>query len=579
MTISNLDLWSNLIDKAEAALSVSGGKEGIAKWLIGNTRAPDDPMRPWSFKNHEYMLGILKLSKYHTVVSKPTQTGLSELAVRISLALLAKLQNIHLIYVMPTSKRASGFASSRIYPVIHASPRLKPLLSGKVASNELIQISSSFMHLTGAQTEEQAISIPARVLLRDEFSFGNPAVLATYMSRLAHQTDEEKLIFDFSSPLYPKSGITALLDESTYNHYMVYHTPCGQWTEIEELTDLILPGFDAHLTELEASDLKHPKVRIDDAYIKCRKCGNPITLENLATPEYRAWVPAQPDRSIEGFRVTPMALPIHRNPAKLIRELPLYGSNVRWQQYALGVAAESSDSTITEAALNSAFTVSPITPELAGGTVQGALAGCDQGKLNYMCHGKLIGDVLEVFHVEIVRQGGDHEPGKKFVERFSQFNCIKGIIDAGPDVSMVRHVQQHTRYNSVYGCYFVRTPRIASLEIIKEDEVDGMVKVGRTPIMDQFVAAFNAGKIKLPRGSRYEQDLRSHLMEPKRIVNSDALGEEAAVWVSKGADHFAFALLYLYIAAKLVESSPSTIFIPPSRLVSSVKMRSRPLPA
>lgn len=574
----NPELWGSLIDQAETAVSSSGGREGLAKWLTTNTRAPDDSMKAFSFQHHEFMLGILACRKPHIAVSKPTQCGLSELAVRVALALAAKLQNIHIIYVMPSSKRASGFASSRIYPIIEAAPRLKSLLSSKVASNELIQLGSSFLHLSGAQSAQQAISVPARVLIRDEYSFGLPSVLATYQSRLAHQSDEEKLILDFSSPLFPKSGISALLDDSTYNHYMVYHTTCGQWTEIEELTDLILPGFDAHLTELEASDLKNPRVHTDEAYIKCRKCGNPISLENMATPEHRAWVPAQPGRDIEGFRVTPMALPIHRNPPKLVKELPLYGSNVRWQQYALGVAAESSDSTITEAALNSAFTVSPITPELAGGTVQGAVAGCDQGKLNWMMFGKKVGDTLEIFHTEVVRQGGDQEPGRKFVERFNQFNCIKGVVDAGPDVSMVKFVQGNTRWDSVVGCYFVRTPRVATLDIVKEDEVQGMIKVGRTPIMDEFIGAFNAGKIKLPRGSRHEQEMREHLMQPKRIVNMDALGEEAAVWVSRSDDHWAFSLLYAYLAAKLVESSAPMIFLPPGRLVASVRMKSVPMP-
>ena len=119
---------------------------------------------------------------------------------------------------------------------------------------------------------------------------------------------------------------------------------------------------------------------------------------------------------------------------------------------------------------------------------------------------------------------------------------------------------------------------MATLEVLKLDEVQGMVKAYRTPLIDEAVAAFNAGKIKLPRGSKYEQEMRDHLLQPKRLVDMDALGEEAATWVSKSDDHWAFALFYLHAAAKMVDDQPAQIFLPPSRLITSVKMRSAPMP-
>ena len=538
---------------------------------MANTRLPGNPLKHWSFKGHEYQIGILNDQSPTIAIQKAAQTGISELMSRTVLALAAKLSGEHILLVLPTSHFASKFVSSRIDPIIDASPRLQQLVSKKVSSTEIKQVGSSFIHIGGAATESQAISVPGRALFVDEVSFCSPDVVNVYISRLGHNREEDKILFYYSTPLYPGMGITELFEQGTQNLYMCYHDVCGTWVTVDSTKHIVLPGFDQELLTLTLTDLRSGGPRPNEAYLQCEHCHNPISQENLADPEKRAWVPSYTGRPLSSYQIDPLCAAYLKTPASIIRELQLYKTTARWAQFALGVPYASSEATITQEAIENAFSIQPIAPTTASTTA--TIAGMDQGKLAYLANGKELNGVLEVFNVETIQQDGDNGQADTFIRRFQQFNAIKGVIDSGPDASLVRYVQNRTQYNGSWGCYFVRTARRASLELYEEDEVAGLIKANRTAVIDEFVKAFNNGKIKLPRGSRHEAEIRAHLAEPKRITMPDSVGEEQSTWVSKGPDHWFFALPYLFIAAKLVEASPAKVYIPPSRLVSKVAMK------
>lgn len=567
----NEELFSSLVDSAETALSTTGGRTNLAKWMLANTRLPGNSLKNWSFKGHEYQLGILKDLNPTIAIQKAAQTGISELMSRTVLALASKLSGEHILLVLPTSHFASKFVSTRIDPIIDASPRLQQLVSKKVSSTEIKQVGSSFIHIGGAATESQAISVPGRALFVDEVSFCNPDIVNVYISRLGHNREEDKILFYYSTPLYPGMGITDLFQQGSQNLYMCYHDVCGTWVTVDATQHIVLPGFDAPLLTLTLTDLRSGALDPNQAFVQCEHCHNPISQENLADPEKRAWVPSFVDRQSSSYQIDPLCAAYLKTPATIIRDLNLYKTTARWAQFALGVPYISSESTITPEAAEKAFTVRPINPSTAN-TSQ-TVVGMDQGKLAYLANGKVVNGVLEVFNMETLNQDGDNGQAETFIERFQQFNAIKGVIDAGPDASLVRYVQGRTPYNSTWGCYFIRTARRASLELFEEDEVSGLVKSNRTGIFDAFVKDFNGGKIRLPLNSRHEAEIKDHLAEPKRITMPDSVGEEQSTWVSKGPDHWFLALLYLYIAAKMVESAPAPVYIPPSRLVSKVKMK------
>jgi hypothetical protein len=225
---------------------------------------------------------------------------------------------------------------ARCDPVIEASRKLKALANRDVSSSELKKIGSSFLYFTGAAQNSSAISIPARALLVDELAFCDPKIVSTFTSRLGHQEEHEKIVRFFSSPLHPKSDISALYEAGTMNEYMVFHDACGTWTTVSPLENMIVPGFDDHISNLQVADLDDRRVDVDGAYIQCPVCRNPISLANLADPTRRAWVPRYPDKEAASYDVGPLCVPHLRTPTTLLKDLRLYRSNQRWQQYALG---------------------------------------------------------------------------------------------------------------------------------------------------------------------------------------------------------------------------------------------------
>ena len=150
------------------------------------------------------------------------------------------------------------------------------------------------------------------------------------------------------------------------------------------------------------------------------------------------------------------------------------------------------------------------------------------------------------------------------------------VIDAAPDVTTPKYVAGQLPYNQVWGSYFVRGRGKSNLSSWETDEKEGVVKISRTRALDEFVEAFNKGLIRLPAGLSFENDVRQHLQRLKRITNTDGVGEETVQWISSdSSDHWFFALVYLFVASKLVEETGSGIVagMDLSRLVGRVRLK------
>ena len=568
------ELFGVLTDAVEGAATSGGGLSNVSKWLCTNTRDPSDSNKRFSLKGHEYQEAIL--NDTHPIVStkKVTQIGLSELSIRQALAILAKFRAINGIYVMPTVHAAQKIASTRFDPVIDASPRLKGMVSKDVDSTLLKKIGTSFLHLAGAATTSAGISTPARMLMVDEKEFCDPAVISVFMSRTGHQKEEDRIIRFFSSPLFPKSGITKDFEEGTRNHYMIWHTACSTWVLPDLLLHLILPGFDESITLLTPSDIENPHYKVNEAHVLCPHCRKPITIENMAEPRYRAWVSEYPERENSSYDANALVLPQIRTPPRLFRDLKLYGNNVTWQRFGLGIAAESAGEMILHSVIENCFKVRPHGP--LSGQVTGAVLGMDVGRVSHLAIGKKIGKTLEIVHMEKIVQDGKNNTKTTFTERYKQYRAVQGVIDAAPDLTIPKSIQEDTPYNSVWACFFVRGQGKSSLTPYVLDEAEGVIKANRTKTLDEFVGDFNNGYIKLPMGLEFEEEVKTHLQQLKRITNKDAVGEEQSQWVT-GSDenHFFFAIYYCWLSAKLTEDN-TKIYIAPasSLLVSRVKMRS-----
>jgi hypothetical protein len=108
---------------------------------------------------------------------------------------------------MPTAKHVYKFSQSRFGPVIKKNLYLRRRMKGSVDNAELKSIGDSWIHFGGAQKENQAISVPADILVHDEWDFSDLDVLDTYGKRtIASKLD---WVWRFSTPTLPGYGIDA----------------------------------------------------------------------------------------------------------------------------------------------------------------------------------------------------------------------------------------------------------------------------------------------------------------------------------------------------------------------------------
>lgn len=538
--------------------------------MCDNTRHPSNPALPWSFKKHEYQIAIATDPTPHIAVRKCTQIGVSELLVRMVLALMNLLNGTNWIYVLPALGFARKFSTSRIIPVIQASPVLRTLLAKEPDSAEMRRMGDSFLFMAGCQSQRQAISIPARGVIRDEYDFMNQTVATSFMSRLGHNPEEEKILLDFSSPTVPGYGISALEEEGTQRVYLCRHDACGQWTVVEPLHDIVVPGFDEELVNLEKADLDNPFVRVDDTWVRCQQCHRSISQQNLADPEKRAWVPKYPGRKISSYYVSPLDSAAIRRPAAIVRGIKDYERTADWVNFEMGSAYQSSENSILPSALEHSSTLSEYLPP-ADRAALGTLIGVDVGKTSNLVTIKSAGRYIDVLWLERIRQGNENELGDTVVKRLRQYGALRGVIDSAPDITVPNYIIGKTAYHQMWAAYFARKSK-SSTSNLEPDEVTQMIRVARTEVIDELVKKVNGGYFRFPKRHAEYEIFRNHLLAMKRVTRISETGERTAAWVSTGDDHYFFALLYAYVAKLMIEHESTILPLPVAYGVSKVRV-------
>ncbi len=541
-------LFDSLMESIEVASSTSGGRANLAKWILTNTSSPTNIHRPWSFANHEFQIEIVNAVCPRVSVLKASQLGVSEVIVRMVMALLAKLEGVHAIYTLPDANFARKFAPTRFDPVIAASPRLRAITSYDLNNNQIKQIGSSYLHITGAQSERQSISVPASILIHDEVAYSKQEVLGTYSSRLGHLESGKEIVISFSTPLLPNSSIHLEYLNGTQEVYMVYHSGCNHWVVIDPIKSIRIPGLSVPLELLSKGDVTEHPEQVMEAYVECPNCKMKISQENLVDASRRAWVAGYPERANRSFDANFLVLPAIKTPAKVLQDRVNYRSTEKWLNFAVGRPADSSDNRISDSSIERAFCLDSKDSLVSFVNV----AGMDVGKTCHLVIGKSVGETLMIIESRLPRQDSDNNSAESFADAYRQFRCCQGVIDAGPENIVVKRAQAILPYNQIWGCYFVRGRGKANLEFYEKKELDGVVSVQRTKGIDEFAADMNHGRILFRKDDPNRALISAHLRAPARVTDQDPAGEDVSSWVSVGSeDHFFFALFYCWLAWKM----------------------------
>lgn len=557
------------IDRVRAGLQSSVDMSHMADWICANTTHPKRAGKKWSFAQHEMQIAIANDSRPYVAVRKCSQVGLSELAVRICLALLSTYQGYTAIYTLPTAAYARKFTKARFDPVIDASEYLSGRLNSDNDSSELKQIGTSFLYIQGTSGQSAAISIPADILFRDEIDFSNQVILSQYFSRLGHAGEDGQggIIRDWSTPSVNGFGISAGMEESSKGRYTVKCPSCSQKVAPDPLVDIVIPGFNDKLINFDKLGLSDPRIRIHEAYLQCPSCKRPIPQAALCDPTQREWVHAYPDRDKGGYQIMPFDVPTINPIPKTIRAIENYSRKADWVNFELGQAYEDAENSFVRAVVKAHSILQLLKPAMLAAT--NCVAGLDIGKVSHLLIGHRNGMSLDIIWREEIRQDSEDNLVTTVMTRIKQFGIIKLVVDANPDFTTAMKLIGKNPIGRVFGCYYVRSNNTAFQNYdVKEEE--SIINANRTRCFDATVKKANSGKYNYPSGTD-DHTMMSHMANIKRIQKTDMNGDVQGYWVSTGEDHYAHALNYLEIADSLCSYIPKNAPTPSLPCMSRVK--------
>lgn len=529
------DIYTRISDR----LLGGGILSNISGWLEKNTKLAGDP---FSFKDHEFQIDIANDLSANGVIKKCAQVGLSELSIRVMLGILAISNSRRAIYVLPSAAFAAEFTKARIDPVIEDSPRLKGLLISAANSSKMKRIGNSIMYVGGAATQKQAISRPADTLFIDEEDHCNQMVLSSYASRMLHAGDRYYRR-SFSTPTVGGFGVDEAYSMSSQKRYQVQCEHCNEWQAPDFLEQVVIPGFKEPFDQFEKDDLLNPAYLVKDSYIRCIKCGKPLDA-SMAQVERRQWVADYFDRAVAGWAVKPYDL-IKYNPThQVVARLRDYSRLQDYYNFVLGETKDSEDNSFSETRFREKTILKH--QEEADGCVM----GIDVGKTCYWM-------VAKPAHGQrkrrIIAYGRTKQPNQQQLEDiYHRYGCYRGVIDAGPDFTLVHNLRQKLGDNFRPATYVKGNPKDKGF--VKHAEDDNALLISRTRAFDVMVTEVNSGMWEFS-DSEDKDLLYTQSQGLKRVDKIDEEGQSKARWekIERVPDHYLHAMMYVRAALELDE--------------------------
>lgn len=549
--------------RLRAGIYASYSLDQVPTWITSKTFLNG---RNYSFKGHEFQLKVLQDPSQEVNVQKCSQIGMTEAQGRWSLGVCRLFPGFSLIYTMPYSNDAAILCKTRIDPIIANSPDLLKAINSDLNNSEIKQLGSSFIYFRGTQGNTQAISIPADCIVSDEIDRSSAHILSQYTSRLTHSP--YKLRRNFSTPTVDGFGIAEKMTTSRRFKNLCKCEFCNHAFVPDYYNDVKIPGFDDDLKAIDKRMLGW--IRWKEARLLCPKCGRAPSL----LPQFREWVQENLDdqHDAAGYYISPFDAPLLITPSSLVKASTEYKRHSEFVNQNLGLTSQDSEDVLTREDLEKSLVYSDLQDS-------GLYAmGADMGLLCRIVVGRLDqSGALVVVHREKVPLGIFETRSRELA---AKYRCVMKVFDSQPYVDLIMRMQK--RDPNLFAAVFVTSKNIEVFKV-KDQEKDAkagkldvrQVQVNRNKALDELVGQIKRSGLALQSDPNENDDYVAECLDLKRIqmVNKD--GELEFSWEksANGNDHYFFATLYLYIAARLRGMASGTFTW--GGLVSSFRVREK----
>lgn len=447
-------------------------------------------------------------------VMKASQCGIS--AAGVSLALYAAdVWAANVLYVFPGFEDAHDFSDTRVATAIRSSAYLRTRVRS-TNNKGLKRIGEGFVYFRGSGSEQQALSVPADVLVLDEYDRLDQRQVPMFLRRLSSGTSM-KLVRAFSNPSFPEDGIHARYLQSDQRQWLVRCRRCRKEARVAWE-----PGED-HFVDEERSTLS------------CARCRCRLTPQAVAAGR---WVAERPDAKRRGYHISRLVVPGEDISELVENHRRLDEDSVRihhnfdlGQPYAPRGGSLSSDVVL-------GCRRDLVLPDRYDGP-DWVTAGVDVGK---------------VLHVRISRrteQGltmplylGTVEDFEELASLWRRYNVNFGLVDEQPEERKAREFVQEFRGR----CMLLRWASEEQRDEVIEDKKHDLVIARRTAACDRLVAEIESQRRVLPRD--LPRGYVSQLRAPHRVTEQTRRGQKVARYVTERASDYFFAEVHDLLAAE-----------------------------
>jgi hypothetical protein len=530
-----------LLDRAMERFSIDSTSMAMSEWISKNTTLKK---RPFSFKGYEFQKDIVDDMHPDLNVIKISQVGMTEVQIRKALGFLKRNRGTSLIFSLPNEDMYERVSKARVKPIVNADKVFntpEDSANKAVRSTEMMQFGQSFLYLVPA-IESAATSIPADVVMNDEVDLSDQKMISLFNSRL--QASKFRISQKFSTPTFPSYGIDLNWQVSDQRLYMCLCEQCGHWNHPEFTRKFIhIPGAPETIKDLtELTITYQDTIDLENAYVMCEKCQEPLDLDN---PALRQWVATYPDRkNVRGYRITPF-VNSNLNIKYIFKTMWDFQKNEFMRGFyntVLGLPYSDGNMQIPQADIEECMKgAAVIAPNLAYIKTQKLWVGIDMGQVCHVTIG--VGndrDNVDAIAFYQVKVADIVEHCKKLCE---DYNIGGGCVDRHPYEPTAREIFEVTKGLIIPAEY--RGMKDVN-PVLNEMKDITHIQVNRTFILDNVASKIKKHKIKLG-GYGYQ---RSILIEHLRNMVRDEVPSEPAKWVKLNEnDHYFHSLAFMLISA------------------------------
>jgi len=489
----------------------------------------------WTFEDRKWQIGIMEDLHPRQVGRKPTQIGWTTVGTIKALWFIA-MRNSRAMYTLPRRDDVTDYVATTLDPIIENSDYLSGRM-GRTNNARMKRIGDSFYHVMEASVTPRML--PVDILINDEVDMSDQDNIEQFIARL--DASKYKYHYQFSTPTVAGYGIDAAYERSDRRVWLVTCSKCNSDQELDWEDQLIVPD------------------RKGEPYLACIHCREELRKEDIVNGQ---WVVTNPGSEVHGYHVSHLMLPYTRPLDMLVQESKVMDTktfyNLRLGKPWRPIGGSMPSSLFRDHAFTSGHN-SQSHKEKG----YRYFLGADQGNEVHVMVGRVPigGDRLEVVYAEHIQP----RPGEDQFERLGaivrMFDIDFGVCDANPNRQSIYNLCKDL--HGKLGAADIGTYNYPFRWSGFNGSAAYKITCSRTDILDGVRDDVANDKIQFwgnwDNRPKVLRDVINQCGNLKRDTTTKKLqsgGETVVgVWRKSGADHFAFALALLRLAAVISPNS------------------------